>query len=92
MKYLNKILIFFFLGMIACSNPGSNHVENNLADQLTLKEYFDNTGRDDVLSAGVKMIPIQTASGEFKVWTKRVGNNPRIKVLLLHGGPGGRAA
>ncbi|MEQ8551940.1 MAG: proline iminopeptidase-family hydrolase [Cyclobacteriaceae bacterium] len=27
-------------------------------------------------------------SGEFKVWTKRVGNNPRIKVLLLHGGPG----
>jgi proline iminopeptidase len=22
------------------------------------------------------------------VWTKRVGNNPRIKVLLLHGGPG----
>jgi proline iminopeptidase len=23
------------------------------------------------------------------VWTKRVGDNPRIKVLLLHGGPGG---
>jgi proline iminopeptidase len=22
------------------------------------------------------------------VWTKRVGNNPRIKILLLHGGPG----
>jgi proline iminopeptidase len=34
------------------------------------------------------MIPIQTASGEFKVWTKRVGNNPRMKLLLLHGGPG----
>src|ERR1700687_5968489 len=26
--------------------------------------------------------------GIFKVWTKRVGNNPRIKLLLLHGGPG----
>ena len=34
------------------------------------------------------MIPIQTPKGMFKVWTKRVGNNPTIKVLLLHGGPG----
>ena len=50
--------------------------------------YFDNTGRDDVLSGGVKLIPITTPKGTFKVWTKRVGNNPRIKVLLLHGGPG----
>jgi proline iminopeptidase len=50
--------------------------------------YFDNAGRDDVLSGGVKMIPINTPTGVFKVWTKRVGNNPRIKVLLLHGGPG----
>jgi proline iminopeptidase len=50
--------------------------------------YFDNTGRDDVLSGGVKLIPVKTAHGTFRVWTKRVGNNPRIKVLLLHGGPG----
>jgi proline iminopeptidase len=50
--------------------------------------YFDNSGRDDVLSGGVKMIPIETPKGTFHVWTKRVGNNPRIKVLLLHGGPG----
>jgi proline iminopeptidase len=50
--------------------------------------YYDNTGRDDVLGGGVKMIPIHTDFGDFKVWTKRIGNNPRIKVLLLHGGPG----
>ena len=50
--------------------------------------YFDNTGRDDVLSGGVKVIPITTPKGTFKVWTKRVGNNPTVKVLLLHGGPG----
>jgi proline iminopeptidase len=50
--------------------------------------YFDNTGRSDVLSGGVRQIPIQTPKGTFKVWTKRVGNNPTIKVLLLHGGPG----
>ena len=30
---------------------------------------------------------LSTPSGEFHVWTKRVGNNP-LKVLLLHGGPG----
>lgn len=52
------------------------------------EEYFDSTGRDDVLSGGVKLIPITTPKGSFRVWTKRVGNNPRIKVLLLHGGPG----
>ena len=34
------------------------------------------------------MIPITTPLGTFKVWTKRVGNNPALKVLLLHGGPG----
>lgn len=47
--------------------------------------YFDNTGRTDVLSGGVRMIPITTPKGTFRVWTKRTGNNPRIKVLLLHG-------
>jgi proline iminopeptidase len=50
--------------------------------------YFDHAGRSDVLSGGVRMIPVTTAKGTFKVWTKRVGNNPTIKVLLLHGGPG----
>lgn len=34
------------------------------------------------------MIPINTSKGVFNVWTKKVGDNPRIKVLLLHGGPG----
>jgi proline iminopeptidase len=50
--------------------------------------YFDNAGRDDVLSGGVKVVPIQTPKGEFHVWTKRIGNNPSTKMLLLHGGPG----
>lgn len=49
--------------------------------------YFDYTGRGDVLTGGVRMITVQTPKGPFRVWTKRVGNNPRIKVLLLHGGP-----
>jgi len=41
------------------------------------------------VSSGVKLIPITTPKGNFRVWTKRVGDNPRIKLLLLHGGPGG---
>lgn len=50
--------------------------------------YLDSSGRADRLSGGSRMIPVETPSGTFRVWTKRVGNNPRMKVLLLHGGPG----
>ena len=50
--------------------------------------YCDSTGRDDVLSGGVTLVPITTPKGPFRVWTKRVGNNPEVKLLLLHGGPG----
>src|SRR5438270_13780718 len=53
-----------------------------------LTSYLDNSGRDDVLSGGVRMIPIETPKGRYRVWTKRVGNNPTVKLLLLHGGPG----
>ncbi|MEZ5294317.1 MAG: proline iminopeptidase-family hydrolase [Vicinamibacterales bacterium] len=49
--------------------------------------YLDYSGLPDVLSGGARQIAITTPKGEFHVWTKRVGNNPRIKVLLLHGGP-----
>jgi proline iminopeptidase len=38
-------------------------------------------------STGVQMIPVHTPKGDFRVWTQRIGSNPRIKVLLLHGGP-----
>ncbi|HVC15063.1 MAG TPA: proline iminopeptidase-family hydrolase [Acidimicrobiales bacterium] len=51
-------------------------------------DYLDYSGREDVLGGGVRMVPIETPAGEFKVWTKRVGNNPGLRVLLLHGGPG----
>jgi len=63
-------------------------VSSSYAEVKQPSAYFDNTGRDDVLSGGVKLIKVKSAQGEFRVWTKRVGNNPTIKVLLLHGGPG----
>lgn len=51
------------------------------------KSYF-NSADTGVLNGGVKMVNIKTPKGEFKVWTKRIGNNPKIKLLLLNGGPG----
>jgi proline iminopeptidase len=50
-------------------------------------DYFAQS-KDSVQTGGIKMIPITTPKGTFNVWTKRIGNNPKIKVLLLNGGPG----
>lgn len=80
---MKKIIFFLFLISQSCSN-----IQETKNDKATDGSYLDYSSRDDKLSGGVKMIPIQTPSGEFKVWTKRVGNNPTMKVLLLHGGPG----
>ncbi len=51
----------------------------------TIATYF-NYG-DSVEAGGVKLIPVKTPVGNFQVWTKRFGSNPKIKILLLHGGP-----
>ena len=74
------------MAILGCAQPEN---PQSAAEDDLAASYLDNTGRDDVLTGGVKMIPIDTPKGTFRVWTKRVGNNPRIKVLLLHGGPGG---
>ena len=50
--------------------------------------YLDYSGREDVLSGGARKIPVTTPVGEYRVWVKRIGNNPGLRVLLLHGGPG----
>jgi proline iminopeptidase len=46
-----------------------------------------NTNDKEIQTGNIQLIPIETPIGKFKVWTKRLGNNPTIKVLLLHGGP-----
>ncbi|HWE45874.1 MAG TPA: proline iminopeptidase-family hydrolase [Caulobacteraceae bacterium] len=50
--------------------------------------YYDTEGRSDAWSGGVRMIEISTPLGPQRVWTKRTGSNPKLKLLLLHGGPG----
>lgn len=59
---------------------------NNIEKKITVSDYF-NYSDTGVRVAGIKMIPVKTPVGKFKVWTKRFGNNPKIKILLLHGGP-----
>ena len=46
-------------------------------------------GERSAAAAGeVRMIPVETPAGTFRVYTRRVGDNPRVRLLLLHGGPG----
>ncbi len=73
-----KYIIFL---LILSAMPGC---QPNNPKQESATVYYD-LGEKGVKSGGVKMIPIH--GGKYKVWTKRVGNNPTIKVLLLHGGP-----
>jgi proline iminopeptidase len=54
----------------------------------SLENYHSYKDEERKLSGGVKMIPIETPSGTFNVWTKLIGNNPDATVLILHGGPG----
>jgi proline iminopeptidase len=53
-----------------------------------VSSYLDYSGRDDVLSGGARKIPINTPVGTYHVWVKRIGNNPGLRMLVLHGGPG----
>ncbi len=76
-------LLAFTAFLFSCNQPGK---QTATGPGMPVSEYF-NYGDSGVQSAGVRMIPISTAVGNFNVWTKRFGNNPRIKILLLHGGP-----
>jgi proline iminopeptidase len=84
MKFLIAPLLIALLAINACTN-------NQKDDGVTTKKYnyFDYSNSDDQKTGGIKMIPIETPKGTFHVYTKRMGNNPKMRVLLLHGGPGG---
>ncbi|MEM7374430.1 MAG: proline iminopeptidase-family hydrolase [Bacteroidota bacterium] len=82
MKNLSLLLLICILAAYGCG-------EKQQSSTSFPADYLDFSNRDDQSTGGIKMIPISTPVGEFKVWTKRVGTNPRMKVLLLHGGPGG---
>jgi proline iminopeptidase len=79
MRY--SLFLSVIILLLAACNSGNNGSAGN-------PHYFARTD-SGVQSGGIKMVPIKTPKGSFNVWTKRIGNNPTIKLLLLHGGPGG---
>lgn len=81
MKYLTKLLpmLLLALGLLSCETP---QTDSNPANETC--DYLDFRTPGSFQAAGIQMIEID---GGYKVWTKRFGNNPDMKVLLLHGGP-----
>lgn len=79
-----KLITFFCAVVLACSC--NSRGSNKSGGEMPVSQYF-NYGDSGVQAAGIRMIPVETPVGKFRVWTKRFGNNPRIKILLLHGGP-----
>lgn len=86
MKQILPFLLLLLFVFQSCSGPAESTATEGTA---TSAGYLDYSGREDQLSGGARKIKITTPKGDFNVWTKRVGNNPTMKLLLLHGGPGG---
>ena len=80
---------FHVLFSVFCLFIGCQKKEVSIPETTCVSTYMDYSNSQDQFTGGINMIPITTPKGTFNVWTKRVGNNPKIKVLLLHGGPGG---
>ncbi len=78
MKNTFKFLFIFMLSILASGQKVNAQTQNN---------YFQKSN-DSIQNGGIKVIPITTPKGTFKVWTKSIGSNPKIKLLLLNGGPG----
>jgi proline iminopeptidase len=65
---------------------GCNTQKTN--QENSLQSYF--AAQDSgVQNGNIKWVEIESFGKKFKVWTKRFGNNPKTKILLLNGGPGG---
>lgn len=73
--FLRILSVALFATVISCNpQPAPTGAFNYLKNEAS-----------GVKSGGIKLISLD--GGKYKVWTKRIGNNPKIKVLLLHGGP-----
>jgi proline iminopeptidase len=74
----NLFLLFACCIILSCNNQTKENTITASNDSLYT----------EVQTGGVKVFPIETPKGKFNIWTKRIGNNPKIKLLLLNGGPG----
>jgi proline iminopeptidase len=74
-------ILLLLVCLYACKEAKTTEADNQIS-----KEYYTDTAK--VKNGGVQIIPITTKKGKFNIWTKKIGNNPKIKLLLLTGGPG----
>lgn len=73
------VLLAAFACMVSCNNNSEKATKAAVTDSSLYKE---------MQTGGVRVIPITSNGRTFNIWTKKVGNNPTIKLLLLNGGPG----
>ena len=78
-RLFSFIALAAMVGFISCKqNPSAESSD---------KDYFQ-PHAPGLQNGNIQMIPVETPKGKFSVWTKRIGNNPKMKILLLNGGPG----
>lgn len=75
---MKKLFILLAVIIVTACNDRTKSTKSVVDEDLYKK----------VQTGGIKVIQIETPKGKFKVWTKQMGNNPAIKLLLLNGGPG----
>ncbi|MFT4789815.1 MAG: proline iminopeptidase [Paraglaciecola sp.] len=75
-KLLTAATAFVVLALTACTTYPAHENVVSVAE------------KDRPVVGEGRMISITTDKGMFNVWTKKVGDSPSMKVLLLHGGPG----
>jgi proline iminopeptidase len=80
------LILLAITALIACKESPTVDTSKRKATESTPSVSEAKT-TDIVQSGGVQLVTITTPKGKFKVWTKKFGDNPRIKILLLHGGP-----
>jgi proline iminopeptidase len=61
---------------------------NNTSNTPAATANADTTLYKEIQTGGIKIIPIGSNGRTINIWTKHIGNNPKIKLLLLNGGPG----
>ena len=69
-------------------HPGCKRPDGGQHRNPPPASYYDNNSHPDAWSGGAHKITISTPKGPHQVWIRRIGNNPRLKLLLLTGGPG----
>ena len=82
---MKKHLSYLTICLLALAiTTGCQRKENTETAEAATSDYLNFKTPGEVQAGGVQMIPLKEG---YKVWTKRFGNSPTMKVLLLHGGP-----